>query len=59
MTRVFSEVFRAINHKPLATEKIYPMRYTFSINLLPCTFDKIFRVFETQTLFYAAFEHLT
>lgn len=59
MPRVFSEVFRSINHKSFTAEKINPMWHTFSIDVFTSTLFEIFTFLETQALFHAGFIHFS
>ena len=59
MARVLSEVFGAVDHEPLASEKIYSMWHAFSIDFFSCTFFEVFGRFEAQALFDALLVHLS
>ena len=59
MSRVFSEVFRSVNHKSFTAEKINSMRHTFGIDIFTGTLFEIFTFFEASTLFHTCLVHFT
>jgi hypothetical protein len=59
MPRVFSEVFRSINHKSFTAEKIYSMWHTLRIDVFTGTLFEIFSFLETNALFHACLVHFT
>ena len=58
MPRVFSEVFRSIDHESFASEKIDPMRHTLRIDVFTGALLEILTLLETQTLLHTCLVHL-
>lgn len=58
MSRVSSEVLASVNHKPLASEKVYSQRDALHIYIFLRAFLKVLSLLEALRASHALLEHL-
>ena len=59
MARVLPEIFRSINHEPLASKEVYSIGDALCINVLPGALLEVFSFLEAIGVLDTGLEHLS